>query len=252
MYGFFFLEQDISVSQMEGGVDCNEDSSLRLSQYILRLASRDDSNRHEKSCEGEQGIKESDNIKSDDHMRECLDDTVPAVDFYEYSQFVGSSGTPSHEQTEELESDMENKRKATAESNQRALQEMHHVLATLRGCCMTTTTKLYPAGTLIHIVDREQWQSSLSSCVIAPSLPITERNPLCHPFPTWSSQCRGKEYVCSADGRSVYAISDTGTSVAYISDQLTFTELQLSGGMFSDHMPQRYMHMLKQLFPMSI
>jgi hypothetical protein len=139
-----------------------------------------------------------------------------------------------------------------AAEKQLAMEKMLHVLTTMRRMCMTSQKEnalLYPAGTLVHLLGRREWEAALHSCVLAPSLSITERNPLCLPFRV--SCASGGEHCALPSGQSVFLISSTEAHVAYVADQRTFAELQLSGAMFSDHLPQHYMRMLRELFPSS-
>lgn len=136
---------------------------------------------------------------------------------------------------------------------------MQRVLASLRGCCMTSHLKMYPAGALLHVVPRQQWSAALASSslssgvVITPSPPLT---PCCHPSSGASAGAMtGREYVCSTQqegaskGHRVCTVRESGQYVVYLADQRGFSELQLSGAMLADHAPGRYLQLLLDLFP---
>jgi len=241
------LNEDASVLQCQGGVNSGVKNSSRLYQYILELKSRDNNVMHRQGdndavcCYNEENVLRSPLCNS---WQSCGDDCCERA-----HPKLGASRSS----VEPSRSDTKSNQVEGVEGTGKALQEMHQVLATLRGCCMVSSEKLFPPGTLIHIVDRAQWEDALVSCVLAPTLPVTERNPLGAHNPLWSAHAScGREYSCPARGCKVIAISDSADHVAYLADQRTFAELQLSGSMFSDHMPQRYTHILREMFPMTL
>jgi len=103
------------------------------------------------------------------------------------------------------------------EHERQLLRDLGHVMTTLRTDVMNHT-KLYPPGRIVHIIDKRGWEE------------CNERATGCH---------------------SLEVVSEDQNSVAYLADQLTFSELQLSGSMFSSHMPTACLYKLRDLFPLT-
>lgn len=104
------------------------------------------------------------------------------------------------------------------EQRQMTLKSMRYLMNHLQG--VMKSFKLYPPGRIIHIVDREEWRSLISNSA--------SRAP--HDF----------------------ILSDDQSHVAYLSDQEYFSTLQLSGNMFSSHLPTEYLNKLRNLFPLTL
>ena len=88
--------------------------------------------------------------------------------------------------------------------------------------------KLYPPGKIIHIVPKETF-------------------------------CADKKYLDGSSSKIAFdfkcipsLIHRHKSNVAYVSDQLTFSEIQISGTMFSDHMPQNVLSKIQELFPTTV
>lgn len=77
--------------------------------------------------------------------------------------------------------------------------------------------KLYPAGKIIHITQRNEFATA---------------------------SARGG----SASGAPT-PIKENGDEVAYFADQLSFSEMQVSGTMFSAHMPHKVLAKIREFFP---
>jgi hypothetical protein len=106
------------------------------------------------------------------------------------------------------------------EQRQETLQSLGYLMERLQTNTMTAD-KLFPPGRIIHIVDRDVWQAGLARGDLGPLL--------------------DHEQVLSEDHRSV----------AYLCDQEHFSSLQLSGKMFSSHLPTEYLTRLRELFPLT-
>jgi hypothetical protein len=100
------------------------------------------------------------------------------------------------------------------EQRQVALRSLSCVMGKLQ--TKMTSPKLFPPGRIIHIVSREEWHA---------------RTALAH-----------------GDRR---ILGDDQQSVAYLSDQESFSSLQLSGNMFSCHLPTEYLTKLREMFPLT-
>ena len=74
--------------------------------------------------------------------------------------------------------------------------------------------QLYPAGRIIHITQRTEFETASALCSTNPT-PLKEK----------------------------------GDEVAYFSDQLSFSEIQVSGTMFSAHMPHKVLSKIREFFP---
>lgn len=85
-----------------------------------------------------------------------------------------------------------------------------------------THPKLYPPGQIIHIVEKNEF---MTGSFVNGGCESTESTPSTTPL----KKCRGM--------------------VAYITDQLTFSEIQISGSMFSSHMPHNVLETLQEFFP---
>jgi hypothetical protein len=72
--------------------------------------------------------------------------------------------------------------------------------------------KLYPAGTIIHIVNRNEY------------------------------------FASNQELNSTSTVVDNGSLIAYSADQLTFHEMQISNTMFSSHMPHECLKKIDELF----
>jgi hypothetical protein len=100
------------------------------------------------------------------------------------------------------------------EQRQVALRSLSYVMERLQS--RMTAPKLFPPGRIIHIVSREDWDARAT-------LP------------------RGDPRVLGGDQQSV----------AYLTEQEAFSSLQLSGNMFSCHLPTEYLNKLRQMFPLT-
>lgn len=103
------------------------------------------------------------------------------------------------------------------EQRQLTLKSMRYMMNDLQA--VMKSFKLYPPGRIIHIVDREEWNVLAS----------------------------GSTMRISDD----LILSDDQGSVAYLCDQEYFSTLQLSGNMFSSHLPTDYLKKLRNLFPLT-
>jgi hypothetical protein len=86
-----------------------------------------------------------------------------------------------------------------------------------------SAAKLYPPGALVHIIDRDEWNRISSD----------------------------REAGEGEGEGGMIVVSQDECLVAYLADQMTFNELQLSGSMFSAHLPTECLNKLRTLFPMS-
>lgn len=100
------------------------------------------------------------------------------------------------------------------EQRQVALRSLGIVMERLQA--KMTAPKLFPPGRIIHIVSREEWNAR-------------------------TALTRGDHRI----------LGDDQQSVAYLSDQESFSSLQLSGNMFSCHLPTEYLTKLRQMFPLT-
>lgn len=82
--------------------------------------------------------------------------------------------------------------------------------------------KLYPPGMIIHIVQRNEFLAGYQSN-------DEQQNGDGHNNPIFLQQYENE--------------------VAYVTDQLTFSEIQISGSMFSSHMPHNVLSTIRNLFP---
>jgi hypothetical protein len=143
-----------------------------------------------------------------------------------------------------------------------SLQDLKHIMDALRSEDMVHI-KLYPPGKLVHIVDAEVWERALRTKAVDASSPhvftasssnMPEREAKGQSAPRHYSEWIGTaDDVCVVlnDGSAVEIICRTEESVAYVADQLTFSELQLSADMFSSHLPTQCLYKLRELFPLS-
>lgn len=129
---------------------------------------------------------------------------LQSTEFFEYSQFTSIESNESViNQTNEIE-----------KQRNLLLKPLLPILNHLQLSVMKST-KLFPPGRLIHIVDKVNWNNE---------------NKI--------------EYEFEVIGKDQY-------SIAYVVDQLYFQEIQLSGNMFSSHLPTEYLLKLRNLFPLS-
>ena len=93
-----------------------------------------------------------------------------------------------------------------------------HIHTTIKNA-IQVHEKLYPPGLLIHMVSIENYAEMIS------------HHNLDH---------------------EEYTLRNDGTQVAYVCDQEAFDEIQVSGDMFSAHLPHSNLRILRNLFPLHL
>jgi hypothetical protein len=137
------------------------------------------------------------------------------VELFEFSQFTALELLPQPEP--ELEQVVEGE----------TLQALGYLMERLQASAMTAE-KLFPPGRILHIVDREVWDTGRGRGDLGSLSEVRE-----------------------GEGRERLVLSEDESSVAYLCDQELFSSLQLSGKMFSAHLPTEYLTRLRRLFPLT-
>lgn len=97
---------------------------------------------------------------------------------------------------------------------------LQHIYHTIKNT-VQVHQKLYPPGLLIHMVDLENFMSMV------------------------------QHYRLDAD-EDDYVLRNDSAHVAYVCDQPAFEEIQVSGEMFTAHLPHSNLRILRSLFPLHL
>ena len=107
---------------------------------------------------------------------------------------------------------------------------------------MNKRIKLYPAGKIIHIVHRDEWDEIEIGGFDTQSYTTNTTN-------TSNTQPNTSNTYNTYNYNHHCLIHHHGDEIAYIADQVTFGEMHISGSMFSTHLPHVCLNKLMEFFP---